>query len=133
MNLHSKVLMIISALFLALMGVGLSFLPQEFLTHIKSPAEGFVVGVVELMGALYLGFAALNWAAKGVLIGGIYARPVALANFMHFAIGASILVKRMPESTPPVMLTLAACYIVLGVWFGLVLFTHPATRNNQGD
>ena len=132
MNLQTKALMMISALFMAAAGVGLSFMPQEFLTHIKNPADGFAVAVVEVLGAMYLGFAMLNWTAKGILIGGIYARPVALGNLMHFAVAATILVKRMPESAPPVMLGIAGTYVVLAIWFGLVLFTHPAARHSEG-
>ena len=44
-------------------------------------------------GVLYLGFAILNWMAKDDLIGGIYSRPVAMGNFLHFFTIAMALVK----------------------------------------
>ena len=45
------------------------------------------------MGALYFGFALMNWSAKGSAIGGIYARPVSLGNFAHFFVSTLLLVR----------------------------------------
>ena len=49
--------------------------------------------LVQLAGALYVGFAMVNWMAKGNLLGGIYNRAVAMGNFADFGIGAIVLVK----------------------------------------
>jgi hypothetical protein len=35
----------------------------------------------------------LNWMAKGTIIGGIYNRPIAIANLTHFLIGGLALAK----------------------------------------
>src|SRR5271165_1534786 len=78
--------MSLSALFLAVLGIGTSFMPQEILAHYGTRATGPAVLAIQIAGALYLGFAILNWTARSILIGGIYARPVALGNFLHFAI-----------------------------------------------
>ena len=40
-----------------------------------------------------LPFAMLNWMAKGVIIGGIYSRPIVIANLAHFLIGDLELIK----------------------------------------
>ena len=37
--------------------------------------------------------AMMNWTAKDSAIGGIYARPVSLANFAHFFSGTLLLAK----------------------------------------
>jgi hypothetical protein len=77
--------MTLSAALTAALGVGGSFLPQEILARFESAPDWFPILVVQVAGALYLAFAILNWMARGNLIGGIYASPLALGNFMHFA------------------------------------------------
>jgi hypothetical protein len=80
---------------------------------------------VQTCGALYLGFAVLNWMARGVLIGGIYSRPLALGNFLHFVVVTVTLVKVLFELRLPLIIGLTVAYAVFAAWFGLVLFMHP--------
>lgn len=118
--------MIASALFLGLVGLAASFLPQEILAWAGVSPAPFAVVLVQVLGAVYLGFAFLNWMAKGILIGGIYARPVALGNFFHFAVATVVLVKAiLGGGASPVLLAIAVPYAILAAWFGLVLFTSP--------
>lgn len=79
--------------------------------------------VVQLLGAMYLGSAAANWTARGSMIGGIYARPLTLANFFHFLVGASLLAKDMPRGLPdPGYLIVTLVYLVFAILFVLLLF-----------
>jgi hypothetical protein len=124
-NLQTRALMSASAAFLAALGTGLSFLPQELLSYAGSSATGVAVVLVQATGALYLGFAILNWMSRGVIIGGIYARPVALGNFMHFAVVSTVLVKYLLVRFSTDMMIATVIYVAFATWFGLVLFTHP--------
>jgi len=117
---------------MALVGVGASFLPQEMLAYADLPAQNFPVVLIQIIGALYLGFGLLNWNARGMLFGGIYGRPIILGNFMHFAVVTIALVKFLSVQTSPLLLAGAAAYIPLSVWFGLVLFTHPLGSAKPG-
>ncbi len=117
-----------SAAFLAAMGLGASFVPQEFLETFGSQADNLTIVVVQITGALYLGFAILNWSARGVLIGGIYSRPLAMGNFLHFAVGAATLVKAAIVQASGLLVGSAVVYVVFALWFGLVLFTHPGPK-----
>ena len=83
---HTTILMRLSSLVLGIVGLAASFMPQEILAHYGSRSSGLGVLLMQVVGALYLGFAVLNWMARDVLIGGIYARPVALGNFLHFGV-----------------------------------------------
>lgn len=123
--MHTRLLMTASALFTGLLGVAATFLPQEILGAAGAAPATATVVLVQVTGALYLGFAMLNWTAKGVLIGGIYSRPVALGNFLHFAMVTILMLGMLPgqESLPFVAGTLI--YAVFAVWFGLVLFRSP--------
>lgn len=127
--MHTRLLMTASAAFLAALGIGITFLPQELLAHLGAQPQGRLVLVIQLLGALYLGLAMLNWMNRGTYIGGIYARPVSMANFFHFVVGAVALAKAtLAQSFSIEVAVMAAIYTAFGAWFGLVLFTHPAPR-----
>ena len=81
---------------------------------------------LQLLGALSLGFAMLDWMARDMALGGIYGRPIVVANLLHFVSGALALVKallRNPELR--FLLPLAAVYVALAVGFGVMLRRHP--------
>lgn len=126
MSVRTRALMSLSAVFLAVLGIVTTFLPQELLAFVGVRAEGTPVLLIQLLGGLYLGFAMLNWMSRGGRIGGIYARPLSMGNFLHFAAGGAALLKgAMAQSFPPDVVALAAVYTVFAVWFGWALFTHP--------
>lgn len=127
--MRTKLLMTLAALFLGLLGVAATFLPQEILAHVGAPPEGLAVLIIQILGALYLGFALLDWTARGVIIGGVYSRPLAIGNFVHFTIVAIALIKALFGGAPaPEVIAGAVVYTVFAVWFGGVLFTHPGKR-----
>jgi hypothetical protein len=122
-------LMLAAALWTGALGVGALFFPQELLAHGRVEARTMAVLVAQAAGALYLGFAMLDWMARGNLIGGVYSRPVAVANFTHFGIGAITLLKLVAKgSAAPMLMVFAAVYPLFALAFGKVLFTHPAPK-----
>ena len=124
----TKILLISSALFMALFGLGATFLPQEILAHVGAAPEPPLVLIVQALGALYLGFAVVNWMSKGSLLGGIYGRPLVVGNMLHFTVMAIALVRYVLTVTaPPVLLVVALVYLTFAIWFGALLFFHPAT------
>ena len=122
----------LSALFMAVLGFVATFLPQELVGYSSSQANELVVSVIQVTGALYWGFAILNWMARSNLIGGIYSRPVALGNFLHFVMVALTMWRLVGDGHTTIEVVLAAVvYTGFAVSFGLVLFTHPHT-SKQG-
>src|ERR1043165_8031805 len=81
-----------SCIVVAGIGLSLSFAPAEFLAHFGVDNPPLIL-LVQLCGALYLGFAMLNWMARESSIGGIYNRSLAMGNFMHFFVGAPAFLK----------------------------------------
>ena len=79
------------------------------------------------MSALYLGFGILNWMAKGTLIGGIYNRPIAIGNLMHFGVGAIALVKISSniQIHSEIIISLSAVYVIFALLFAYVFRTNP--------
>lgn len=124
--------MVTSALFMAVLGAVASFFPEEILRYTGTVPAALINSVVQTCGALFLGFAILNWMARGVLVGGIYSRPLALGNFVHFTVVAITLVKVLFELALPMIIGLTIIYSIFALWFGMVLFTHPA-RSTAGS
>jgi len=132
--MNTRVLMIVSASVLAVLGLAASFVPREVLNFLGARPDPLPVLLVQITGALYLGFAMLNWMARESLLGGIYGRPVAFGNFMHFTVMALALLKALIAGPrPPVVLAFAAVYGVFCVAFGWVLFTPPRAVVRQGE
>ena len=129
--MNTRVLMGGSAVIMALLGVAASFGPEELLTAAGVGAPEGLKLLVQVMGALYLGFAVLNWMSKDSVIGGIYARPTTMANFLHFFSGGMAILKvASREPGQAAFWALAIVYGVFAVGFGLVAF-RPAKLEDQ--
>jgi hypothetical protein len=122
-NINTKFLMVSSAVFLGLLGFSASFLPLEIAEYYGAPAGALSELLIEMTGALYLGFAVLNWMARGNIIGGIYSRPVALGNFFHFTLIALLLIKYTITNTMSTSFAIGgAICAVFALSFGYILF-----------
>lgn len=116
-----------SALILGLSGLALSFLPQEALGFFELETKSISVLLLQILGAMYFAFGMLNWMARSTLIGGIYNRPIAIGNTIHFTMVALALVKLLISSTElsNKLWVLALVYILFAVLFGRILFKTP--------
>jgi len=115
-----------SAVFLGVVGAAATFLPQEILARAGAAPVGFNVELVQTTGALYLGFAMLNWMAQGNLVGGIYGRPVTIGNLVHFTIAALALLKSvLAGQRAEEVIVGAVAYTAFAVLFAVVAFGHP--------
>lgn len=72
---------------ITLIRISLNFLPDEIAAYLKLVPPKLAPLILQISGCLYFAFAMLNWLAKANLIGGIYIRPVAVANLTHFLVG----------------------------------------------
>jgi len=116
--------MLSSAVVLGAGGAFLLFAPAEIARSLGLSGV-YAQPVFSLLAATYLGFAMANWAVKGSAIGGIYQRPLSLANLAHFVIGGLSLMKVASKS--PLLLSVAVVYGLFAVFFvWLVFFTSPA-------
>ncbi|MFC4632351.1 hypothetical protein ACFO3O_00415 [Dokdonia ponticola] len=126
--MNTKLLMTTSAIFLAISGILLSFLPNEIANYLNIEANIITILFLNILSALYLGFGILNWMAKGTLIGGIYNRPIAIGNLMHFGVGAIALIKVISsiQTHTGVVIVLTAIYLIFAILFAYVFRTSPA-------
>lgn len=127
--MNTKLLMTSSALVMALTGISLTLLPGEILSSLNLSTGILFSLILQILGALYFAFAMLNWTARANLIGGIYSRPVALANFTHFMVGGLALIKGATAAPDLAGIWIAATvYSIFAIFFGLVLFRHPVKQ-----
>ena len=76
--------MIISAIFLVVNGFVLSFFPNEISVLLTNTDNHFFILILQILGALYLGFSYINWMSKNSLIGGIYNKPLLYRKYTSF-------------------------------------------------
>jgi len=125
--MKTKLLMTSSAVFFGIIGILLSFLPNEIAEYLSVEPTIITILFLQILGALYFGFGILNWTAKGTLIGGIYNRPIALGNLMHFVVGAITLVKVISniQTHTEIIIFLTVFYAIFALLFIYVLKTNP--------
>jgi hypothetical protein len=129
--MNTKLVMTTTAITMGLVGVTLSFAPHEVLHFLNLPHESVLSAVMfQLLGALYFGFAMINWTARSNLIGGIYGRPIAIGNLVHFVIGTLALMKGYFDGRDTIVLVLSLFYLVFGVMFVIVFYRHPVKSKN---
>ena len=127
--MNTKILMLASAIVMALAGLAASFLPHELLSALNAPSTGATPVLIQLLGALLIAFAMVNWMGKDSLIGGIYQRPVAIGNLLHFVTGALALAKFVIRGGAPTALIVAAVvYAVFAIAFAKIVFWSPVKR-----
>lgn len=123
--MNTRVLMMASSTIAGVIGLTLTFAPDEIAGLIGSGPFGHWSIVLQLCGALYCAFALLNWMAKGTTLGGIYGRPIVIGNLTHYMIGGLALLKTVSHSASPAWIGLAALYTIFACLYGYVLFAHP--------
>jgi hypothetical protein len=124
----SKALLSASAILMGVMGLGTTFMADDLLRHVRQPEAPILMLFVQTIGALYLAFAMLNWMLRGVTAGGIYARPLIVANLVHFLMVAIVLLRWAATGAPPGILVLAALFTILALSFGALMFRDPVGR-----
>ncbi len=130
--MKTKLLMIASSLFLGLAGLFALFAPEELLKILSLPQTDPLPVFIQLMGTLYLSFALMNWTARDNIIGGVYLRPISLANFAHFSMGALTLIKYQLSNAANVSLLGALIvYVVFAIIFTWLVFVHTGIGNKS--
>ena len=129
--MNTKLVMTLSAIIMATIGISASFIPHEILTFIGLPTNQPLPLLIQVIGAMYFAFAMLNWMSKGSIIGGIYNRPIAIANWTHFVIAGLALIKGILSnpSLSYIIWSIAIIYSTFAILFGIVAFNHPVSEN----
>jgi hypothetical protein len=113
-----------------LAGLALLFAPDVILPRLIPgyPLAGLWFG--QLLAAAWLALANLNWLNRTVLLGGIYARPVVIANTVCYFVGASVLLKAATlERRPGAFWVVAVPVGLFAGAYGWLFFRGPLKRD----
>ena len=128
--MNTKTLMIISAIFLAVNGFGFTFFPDEITRLLINDDNYILILILQILGALYLGFSILNLTAKASLIGGIYNKPILIGNLLHFFTASMTFIKLTfkAETNLQLIFSYTIIYSLFTLSFGYVFFTNPSLK-----
>lgn len=107
-------------------GLVLLFAPDVVLPRLIAGFPPSAAWLGELLGAGWLGLAAMNWFQRGLMLGGIYGRPVVMANLVAYAITALTLLRAITraEASAALWIVLAPS-VVLATTYGALLLRGP--------
>jgi hypothetical protein len=120
-----------SALALALLGLPCIFAPDVVLQRLAGSTTAGAELMVQITGALYLGFAGLNWMGKANLMGGIYGRPVAIGNLLHFLVAAIAIFKTAQATGVRFLWPIGLGYASFALGFALIVFRNPLRTTDK--
>lgn len=111
-------------------GLTLLFAPDIVLPRLIPAFPAAAAWLGQLLAAAWLALAALNWLSQSTLLGGIYARPVVLANAAFYFIAAMVLFKVVTRHDASAALWFVLVPVVLfaGI-YGWLLFRGPIERD----
>lgn len=119
-----------SAGLLLLGGLALLFAADVILPRLVPgfPPAGAWLG--QLLAAAWLGLGALNWLSRATLLGGIYGRPVVMANAVLYFVAATVLAKIVVRrDAPPALWGLVVPIAIFAGVYGWLLFRGPLERD----
>jgi hypothetical protein len=120
MGMITRLIASVSAIVSGTSGVVLLFAADVALPLLTGLPPG-AIWLAQLVGAAWLGIAALNWLSRGATLGGIYGRPVVIANVAAWFITSTVLLKA-PFAAGPVAALVPGAFAAL---YGVLLFRGP--------
>ncbi|CAM5223363.1 hypothetical protein UACE39S_00633 [Ureibacillus acetophenoni] len=129
--MKTKWLMSSSAVLMGLAGLVGTFIPEEISIILGVEHSPITLILLQIIGGLYLGFAMLNWFTRSALIGGIYNKPVVLANLIHCIVVFFALIRQLAEQFHFVFVILTLVYLGFAVWLTLVMRSNPLSNPSK--
>lgn len=115
-----------SAAVLLLAGIAFLFASDVLLPALVPGFPPAAAWLGQLLGAAWLGVAALNWLQRGAVLGGIYGRPVVIANLtLYFVSALSLLRALVAGGAPPVLWAAAVPAAAFAAAYGALLLRGP--------
>ena len=105
----------------------LIFAPVELSSVLGVSAGVGQSALLQVVGSALLGFSMLNWSNRFSQLGGIFGKPLVLANLSHTATAFLLLVRTAAKDFSYLPLTIpASAYLALAIAFGSRLFVTPS-------
>ena len=122
-----------SAVLLGFSGLLLTFFPDELSAILVRSGNETLSMFIQIIGAMYFAFGMLNWMSRKSRIGGIYNRPIAIANMTHFMmVGITLTKLKIANSElPQGFWVIVLIYLFFAAVFIKILFTTPMIGSSQ--
>lgn len=106
------------------------FAPAEIARLAELSPTQTIVLIVQLGASGLLGFALLNWMSRGQRLGGIYGRPLGMANLFLFTTTALTVARSILDNVLPasVVVLFAALAVLSAAFAWLVFLSDPLTE-----
>lgn len=112
-----------AAVVLMASGVATLFLPQELAALASKAGELTSPLVMQLLGGSLFALGMLDWMNRFATIGGIYGRPVVIANLTFFFIATTTFVRAGMGSGGGIAIWIAAAVSAFfAIWFARMMF-----------
>ena len=121
-------ILLVSAVLLLGCGVAALFAPEEIAGVLGAQGQATSKVVVQLLGAGLFALGFLDWFVRFATIGGLYGRPVIVANLAFFFIATTTLGRHAIDSGSGLAWGLTGIVAVLAAWFGRFLLYPPAEQ-----
>ena len=91
------------------------------------PIEPLSQLMLQIMGAIFIAFAMINYLSKIAIIGGIYNKAILMGNIAYHCISGIVFVKFIISHNlyGEVFIPLTAIYLLLGLGFLRLNFVSP--------
>lgn len=130
MTTRPSALLISSASANFLVSLACLFAGDEMLGTFGAAGTALERALVQLLGAGLFGFAMLNWMSRYAPVGGIYGRPLVVANLAHTVTAALTMLQVVRRSTPATAAVSALVFFgAFAIGFGVKLFRAPGPRS----
>ena len=111
---------------LAAGGAALLFASDALLPALAPGVPPSAAWLGQLLGAAWLGVAALNWLQRSTVLGGIYGRPIVLANLALYLVSAlSLLRVLVGGDVPRALWGALAPAVLFAAAYGVLLVRGP--------
>lgn len=123
----SKYILISSAVLNAILGIAITFLPQETGQFIGTTEMNYAdLALMQILGSALIGIAITNFMSRGATVGGIYGKPIQMGNLVfHLATGLGLLKFVFSAESWILFGIPALLYLALTAGFIKLNFTSP--------
>lgn len=124
-----RIILSASAIVLFVIGAAGLFAPQE-VSGALDPVTAHPL-IMQIGASALLGFALLNWMSRSNRLGGIYGRPLGIANLLLFAASSlSIWKAAAHEAMPIAVIAMSAVFSALAIAFAWLIFASDPLRGS---
>jgi hypothetical protein len=128
--MRTQPIVLASAIWLLVLSLVCLFAPAQVAAQFGISVPDQATVPVQILGATFLGLGLLNWVSRRSSVGGIYGRPLVVANLAHYCCGSFVLFGALANGLALVPVFVTVAYACLALAFGWLLFGPRSTHKS---